>query len=271
MRNHIHIIRALCSLVYVSASSVFPAAIPDSSLAAYLEITKADSGLAVFLDGQEIGATPLTGFAILPGEHHLLVRSPLWPSLDRTDYTEKFTADTGQTYQFTPSFPVSIWIHSIPHAAHLIIDGEKIGVTPLLLRQTTNHDPILRLEKPGYESWQSRFSSWADSLHTIILKPEAVWQQQQQVMQRRATIKTKWYRRGLYSSLLLGITSGIATIHFRSKGNDAYSAYLETAYPRQMDHYFNRAQHYDRLAGASYTVFELCFIFSGYFFLKSRK
>lgn len=130
---------------------------------------------------------------------------------------------------------------------------------------------MIRLEKEGYESWEQVVSDRTESIETITLQPRSLYQQHREESQQRNVNKIKWYRRGLYGSILLGAISGIATIHYRGKGNDAYAAYLETANPRRMDHFYDRARHYDRIAGWNYAVFEVSFILSGYFFLKSRK
>lgn len=260
----------LLSLLLFSSIEAGVTAVKDSGSVAMLEVNHNNAGLAIFLDDLKIGTTPLVSYPISPGQHELLVRSPLWPSLNMADYNMTFTAEAGKTYLFTPQFSMSVSVNSIPYQADIYIDSTKAGVTPLVLFKSTGSDAIVRLEKTGYEPWEGRLSSWIDSIRTIILLPKPIWLQQQEKMQHRIQKKISWSRRSLYGSLLLGIVSGVATIHFRGKGNDAYSAYLETANSSEMERYYSRAVHYDRIAGVSYTVFELSFLASGYFFLKSQ-
>ncbi len=245
-----------------------PPSRPDSNHVSYLTVYDVQDGLKIFLDGKEIGFTPLSNYPILPGEHRLMVRSPKWPSLNSTDYDTIFVAQLGDTLRISPTFIQSIRLTSIPYGVAVKRGNEMLGYTPLLISLRPYEVATILFEKEGYEPLQQEL---LESAATVVLKPDLMYWQQKQENDRRKQNRIKWYRRGLYGSIVLGAISGMATIHYRGKGNDAYAAYLETANPTLMDRYYNRARHYDRLAGASYAIFEVSFIMSGYFFLKSRK
>jgi hypothetical protein len=242
--------------------------LPDSTRAIMCIRTAHDS-LQVLLDGTAVGRTPLPSLPIPAGHHELRVQSPQWPSLQVDDFVTIFSAAAGDTFTADVEFPVFFRINSIPYQARVLVDGQQMGETPLVLAGPPA-GVRLRLEKNGYEPWEVTFASWQDSAHVIRLKPEAVWLAQQERDAGRAKRNTEWHRRGLYGSLLLGLVSGAATIYYRDQGNEAYSCYLGTADPVKMEHYYSRARRHDRIAGASYAVFEVSFILSGYFFLKSR-
>lgn len=242
--------------------------LPDSALLSYLSVNSGQQKLKIFLDGKEIGLTPLYNFPISAGEHRLRVRPSEWPSLNHTDFDTFFVAPPGDTLRITPHFIRAIRLTSIPYGATVKRGDEILGQTPLVLYRRPNTLATIRLEKEGYHPLQHELS---ESGATIVLQPEENYWQQKQETDRRIQNKIKWYRRGLYGSIALGAISGMATVHYRSKGNDAYAAYLATANPTLMDRYYNRARKFDRLAGVSYAIFEVSFILSGYFFLKSRK
>ncbi len=75
----------------------------------------------------------------------------------------------------------------------------------------------------------------------------------------------------MLASLGFAAATGLATLHFRDKGNDEYFAYQGTAMPANMEDHYSSAKYYDQLANISYALFELGFVMTGYFFLASRE
>jgi len=266
MRSRFYLIIIFSLLLLRTANA---GAAPDSGQA-ILRLRTTHDSLRVFLDGTFIGRTPLTDLPIPAGCHELDVRSPQWPSFQADDFVTTFSVAAGDTFTAVGKFPTFFRINSIPYQAQVLVNGERIGETPLMLAGQSQ-GIRLRLEKTGYEPWEQSFASCPDSAQLIRLKPEAAWLMQQRRAAASSRRTIEWHRRGLFGSLLLGLVSGAATIYYRDQGNEAYSVYLGTADPLKMEHYYSRARHYDRTAGASYAMFELSFILSGYFFLKSRR
>ena len=239
------------------------------SCTAYLNVDSAVKGLKVFLDGKPIGVTPLQSMAIATGAHELVVRSPLWPAWNQPDFVTSFVALPNQTYEFQAAFPKKILINSIPNQAKVFLDEKFIGTTPLTITKDEK-DHTIRIEKTGFIPDTIALSNVSTRVLFIQMQPDPVWVEKvnREKKHKEKTLKTR--RRLMIASLGVATAAGLATMHFRSRGNKAYSDYLSTAVPDEMNRLFEKAQYYDRMAGVSYALFELGFVMSGYFFLSSR-
>jgi len=271
-KNNFFIFLALLALATTSASLSQTA---DSigraeDQLAFLSITAPQDSLPIFLDGKEIGVTPLGRVAIPIGQHQLVVRSPLWPAWDHPDYIIDFEAQAGQRYEFRAVFPVKVIVNSIPNQAKVYEGDKLLGTTPLIFTKMDSMDRTLRIEKTGYNPYSLHTSQLSEKAILIRLQPNEEWVAKVTAEQKSRAKKISLHRRLMFTSLGVAAIAGLATIHFRSRGNEEYSRYLSTAIPEEMDDHFDRAQYYDRMAGATYALFEMGFVMSGYFFLTSR-
>lgn len=233
-----------------------------------LQVTAAYDSLVVYLDGAAIGKTPLDSFFIKTGSHELAVQSPYWPSWSQPNYSASFFAAAGNTYHFKARFIKNVLINSIPYGAAIFENDSLIGTTPQHVLQ--NENSHIRVEKEGYESFSFDLGQGDKLSYVIRLNPKKEWLLENQIRAEKKKIKIKHRRRLLAASIGFAAAAGLSTIHFRSRGNEEFAAYQKTAIPSQMDQHFENAQFNDRLASASYALFELGFVMTGYFFLSSR-
>jgi|GEM_PF-2726626 len=237
---------------------------------ASLEVEAEISGLNIFLDEKKIGQTPLKDFAISPGEHEIIVTSPFWPAWDKPNYQITFTAVAGEKCRFFARFVERILVNSIPHGAQVYLDDKLIGETPTTCLKDTSRVQVLVLKKEGFEPFKARLTDVAKQALVIRLHEDPEWAQAEEKAKSEKEKQLKRRKRMMAASLGIAAASGLATIHFRSQGNEEYSRYLSTAVPKQMEAHFDQAQEYDRIASITYALFEAGFILTGYYFLTSR-
>jgi hypothetical protein len=235
---------------------------------AFLSVNSQLASLPVYLDSVRIGVTPLQDYAIRPGTHVLIVPSPYGLAWNEPGYVQSFSAEAGQEYKFEPVFTKNIFINSIPYGAHVIVDDKLQGCTPLTISALPQ---IIRIEKEGYEPQDIDVTQVQGTSLTMKLKPLQSWLLANQQKQHAHERKIKWRKRFMWGSMALAAAAGYATIYYHNQGNDAYSRYLTAALPEDMNRYYDRAHRYDKYAGWYYTLFEMGFVLTGYFFLGSRE
>ncbi len=246
-------------------------AVTDSTLhEAWLDVDAEFDGLSIFLDQKKIGQTPLRNFSVSPGEHELIVTSPYWPAWDKPNYQVTFTAAAGEKYRFFAYFVERILVNSIPHGAQVYLDDKFIGETPTTCIKDIALEQTIMLKKEGYEPFTARIAELTGQAMVIRLHEDQEWAQAQEKAKSDKERKLRRRQRLMAASLGIATASGLATIHFRSQGNEEYSRYLTTAVPKQMETHFDQAQEYDRIASLTYALFEAGFILTGYYFLTSR-
>jgi len=256
------------TLVFSSFQAANASVVAAKDSPAFLQVTSAYDSLVVYLDGIEIGKTPIDSLPVSAGSHELAVQSPYWPSWTHPNYTTSFFTAAGKVYRFTAKFSRNVLINSIPYGAKIFENDKLIGTTPLYVLQKENCQ--IRVEKEGYHSFSLDLGRGDKLSYVLRLNPKKEWLLKNKILAKEKKTKITRRRRLLAASIGFAAAAGLSTIHFRSRGNEEFAAYQKTAIPSQMDRYFERAQYNDRLASASYALFELGFVMTGYFFLTSR-
>lgn len=256
------------TLIYILMAVALSSAqvlLPTDSTAT-ITVASGQDSLPVLLDGQPIGKTPIKDFAVKSGSHELTVYSPVWPSWNQKDYKVMFVALPGQSYRFEPTFETLVTIHSIPYGASVYHRGKLLGTTPcqVNLREGLTAD----IELEGYVPVQVELTK---QTHTVELEPLEDWVNARLEREQQRQQRIIRNRKLMFASLWLAAAAGYSTAYFRSKGNEEYDRYMRTAIPEKMDDYFRKAESYDRISSVSYALFEMGFVFAGYFFLTSRR
>jgi len=242
----------------------------DSLSRAVLVVEAASPGLPVWIDETAKGVTPIS-CSLSPGQHHVRVASPLVRRWGAEDFQRIVTLTAAETLKVIAHFSKMVVIQTIPFGAAVYLDEVMQGYTPLTVSFDARHQPLVRLEKEGFEPvCKSLTSAEPDRwLAKLVFKPS--WLEQQRLDAAHRAGQLAKHRRLFLLNLAISTLSGLATIYFRDQGNQAFQSYQTTASPGKMDHFFKRAQKFDRLAGGSYAMFEISFVLSGYHFLASRK
>lgn len=156
-----------------SATPVFPGtrvvihpatAVPDTSGAETLVVTSRPRGAVVSVGGVVQGATPCR-IQVPPEDgvelqvlHPDFVpeRRPI-SATDRANglVTVQLVAPTAAESPEAPVGGVTMRVESVPPGAEVYVDGERAGITPLVLRGLSGR-PHIRLTRPGYRDWTAQ-------------------------------------------------------------------------------------------------------------------
>jgi hypothetical protein len=241
----------------------------ESDSTAVLTITGEQDSLLVLLDNKVIGKTPIKNIQIPSGVHELVVHSPQWPSWSQKDFQNSFVALAGNSYEFKLEFQSVVTINSVPFGASVLVNREKIGKTPY--QMSVGEFQTVQLEMQGYQTKTVDLNQVNDFFYMVNLVPTEEWliSKAKSEHEKRGILRSN--RNMMLASLGFAAAAGIATLHFRDKGNEEYAAYQSTAIPANMEDHYSSTEYYDQLASISYALFELGFVVSGYFFLTSRE
>jgi formylglycine-generating enzyme required for sulfatase activity len=105
------------------------------------------SEVTIFLDGQEVGKTPITLKDLDWREYHL--------KFEKSGYNpheERVTVQPKQVTEIKVNMIIKggIVVSSIPSEAEVFLDGQQRGKSPLTLSDIETGEHQLRLEKPGF-------------------------------------------------------------------------------------------------------------------------
>ena len=124
------------------------------------------AGARVTIDGKDVGKSPLTVPNLQRGTHTVRVmrdgyttverRVVITPSQPASTLTLALTLARGTApaaSESRPALTASLTIESRPTGATVIIDGKRVGTTPLALPGMTVGTHAVRLEMAGYKPW----------------------------------------------------------------------------------------------------------------------
>lgn len=235
---------------------------------AVLQVTSATPGLTVYVADRNVGMTPLQA-EFPPGEYHVRVATPFAQEWGQVDFQTVVTLRNNEKTNVQAVFPRRIVIRSSPYDAAVYRNKELLGCTPLSICVTTDHGDVIRLEKEGYVTASKPVQEIVDNFWFVTLAAKESWLQEKSAASLHNTQEIKKHRRLMFASLGLAALTGLATVHFRDRGNDAYDRYMTSAIPAEMDRHFKQSQKNDRIAGATYALFEIAFVLTGYHFLAT--
>ena len=99
-------------------------------LPGYLDITSNADAATVYIDGEEIGQTPLSDVELAAGEHEVLVRKERWEEERLSIEIEGREQQQSINVDLLPAW-ANVSFMTTPPGATVTIDGVDVGVTPL--------------------------------------------------------------------------------------------------------------------------------------------
>ncbi|OFW28549.1 MAG: hypothetical protein A3H97_05375 [Acidobacteria bacterium RIFCSPLOWO2_02_FULL_65_29] len=132
-----------------------------------LVIRSTPAGATAFVDGREVGKTPVTLREVERGAHTVRVaREGYVPEQRRVTVTAArpsqlltFALDRARTARPAPTLPpgavrtADVTVESRPAGASVFVDGRLVGRTPLKLAAVAAGDHSIALELDGYRRW----------------------------------------------------------------------------------------------------------------------
>ena len=181
----------------------------------------------------------------------------------------------GDTITLTPEFSIGYGFTSSPAGAEVWKEGQLLGFTPYVLRLPDTARAHLTFAMANYDS--AHFAIDPDSLAA-----QAALQRQYHIALRPTpaalvfseTGRDEYSARGRHRKLGFlaagaSLAAGIGAVWFKQEADEAYAAYLVTGAPLAREHYYDRAQQYDRYFSAAFGISQACFVFSVYNFIKA--
>jgi formylglycine-generating enzyme required for sulfatase activity len=110
-----------------------------------------EHGATVFLDGAEVGTTPLTELDVAAGQYTLRIEAPRYQSVQQDLEIQGMTIAQSLELTMSPDW-AEVTVSSTPPGAEILVDGELLASTPATVDILSGpHD--LTLSLPGHKSW----------------------------------------------------------------------------------------------------------------------
>jgi len=119
-------------------------------LQGFISVTSEPPGADVYIQGELKGTTPFTTEGMSEGSYSVELQMEDYITISKTA-----SVKAGETTEFTDKLtliPGSLVIHSDPLGAIVLLDGEKVGVTPLEISEIEVGEYEISVYKDNYES-----------------------------------------------------------------------------------------------------------------------
>lgn len=113
--------------------------------------TGAVEGARVFIDGEEVGRTPLRQVELAAGEHTVSLRLERYENLDTTVEIEGRSTEQDLNLELLPAW-AKVSFTSRPAGASVQVNGEEVGVTPLTAEILEGEHEVL-VKLPAHKAW----------------------------------------------------------------------------------------------------------------------
>ncbi|MBC8552844.1 MAG: PEGA domain-containing protein, partial [Candidatus Brocadiales bacterium] len=119
----------------------------------------------IYIDGKEVGTTPLTIDAPSPGKHSVEARLDGYETWSRSiDFVQGKPITLTATLQIKPG---TVSITSAPSNATTFIDSKEVGITPVVITDPSPGTHTVELKMDGYERW-SKSIDIVEGKETVI-------------------------------------------------------------------------------------------------------
>ncbi len=141
-----------------------------SGAAGHIVVRSTPSGARVFIDGRDVGRTPVTTRNLTRGDHDVRIAREGYTTVERrvtVTAVKPASSVTVALARTTSAAPMptsevtseralgSLGVDSRPVGASVFVDGKLIGTTPLLLPSVEPGEHDVRLEREGYRHWNA--------------------------------------------------------------------------------------------------------------------
>ncbi|MBM4054137.1 MAG: PEGA domain-containing protein [Planctomycetes bacterium] len=111
-------------------------------------------GAAVYLDGEEIGTTPLSGIEVKPGLRKLVIDAEDYKEFETQLEIEGMGSRQSVAFALIPGW-AEVKIQTLPQAAEVFIDGANRGESPLILKLAEGAYQ-LEIRAEHFKTWRSQ-------------------------------------------------------------------------------------------------------------------
>ncbi len=222
----------------------------------------------VWIDSLEISFEKGDIINLAAGSHIFQFRAENPGNWFLHDVIDTVNINTGDTLSYFLTFPEYKMINSDPYGANIRMNGKVLGQTPLLVSKPDLIANKITLSKDSYKD-TTLFSIKKLSKSTmIILNIDPVAQ-----IKKNQMTKLNLSRRSKNIKLALltfgvSLASGSAAVFLKKKADRNYNRYMRAGNPDDINRFYDLTKRNDRLAAATYLVFEINLLAATYFFFK---
>lgn len=243
---------------------------PDQNTPGFISIIADCDSIAILLDHDLIGFTPIVHQPVPIGAHELRAAPRHSTTWNQPVWRHNFQIVASETLFFRVDFPHQIYINSRPYGASIIRHNQIIGTTPLYYAPVDSSTNLLVLRKPGYLDYLIKLPELKTSSVFALLKENNAIRESQvrftsliQSRQKRIKILT-------YSMLGLTVASGVSAIYFKQRADDRYRNYQSASQPTEMNRLYDETQQLDNYTAVSFGLFQISFVTSLYLLLFKK-
>lgn len=236
---------------------------------AVISVVASQPGLPVLINGTPAGVTPLQYLAVPAGEYEIIVRQSRAESWLDADWVEKCRLAPGDSLLVRPQLRRGYLINSIPYGAEVFVEHVYHGATPVVVHVSEDRSVSVEVRMRGYQDFVVTLDSAAQRLWhvTLVEDPEYAAVRRQEQRQRGA--RRQHFRR---LALLAGgasAISGVSAVLLKRRADRFYEDYLTAGELTELNALYKKTSTYDEYAGLAFTIFEVSFGLSFYWFLRS--
>lgn len=139
-----------------------------------LSVNSQPDGAKVLIDGELIGETPLSDVPVEAGEHGLRILGMRYLPLEQNLQVTGRNIQQHLEFVLEPAW-AEITVDSLPQGATVLVDGEAVGTTPVVLEILQGERQFI-LQKEGFSHWQEVLTitaSEAQDMGRVELQPAA--------------------------------------------------------------------------------------------------
>jgi len=214
-------------------------------------------GVKVYVDSVAIGATPLAGASISPGNHIVRYYHPdtsRWPV---SIIVETLTVSSSAPVERSVNFPSVYHFNSEPYGAAIRVGDSTIGTTPMYYAGFLGGD-VVYFSKPGYDEASVLASAEGGEVYTVLHGGPPG---------DRSPLMASDQGKSLVPIIVASgttVISGSLAAYFKIKADKSYDEYLATGNPGAL----NRVNTFDKYSAIALVASQLSVIALSYLLLS---
>ena len=235
----------------------------------FLKIESPQAGLIITLNDSIIGKTPLALLKINCGTYRLSVLNPQKGIWKNDDWLQQIQIVAEDTTIVKPVLKQKLIIRSNPFDAQVLIDNKYIGNTPIYLDLPPSKERVLIIKKERYKPYLINLLNNTPSTLNITLEPITKLQKSFHKIQVKKEKKFHQNKKLTYTLMAFTICTGFATAYFKNQAELKYEQYLIAGNIEDMNRNYNDTKRLDKISSVSLGIFEVSFVLSFYFLIKT--
>lgn len=120
-----------------------------------ISVRSSPSNAVVYIDDVYVGTTPVTQSGYSQGYHNVRITKSGYQEWASSVYVYSGSTATASATLIPIESYGSIYVSSTPSGASVYLDGSYMGISPKTISSVTKGGHTLRLEKAGYNTWES--------------------------------------------------------------------------------------------------------------------